>query len=76
MAYLKDTCANRHLFDEPRMRDDLNIALCPYCNSAAKKRDGKYLMNFRFVGKPGEENIIDKSPLKGINKNMADDIKL
>ena len=54
----------------------MNIALCPYCNSAAKKRDGKYLMNFRFVGKPGEENIIDKSPLKDINKNMADDIRL
>ena len=76
MAYLKYTCANRHLFDIALIGKTTGGLFCPYCGVRAKERDGKYLMNFRFVGKPGEENIIDKSPLKGINKNMPDDIKL
>ncbi len=73
MAYIKYTCENRHLFDKPVAGDNFTL-LCPYCESKAKKRDGKYQTNFIMRTKPGEQNIIDSSPMAHVNDGLPDDL--
>ena len=73
MSYLRYTCENKHLFDEP---DDFGgHCVCPYCGKRAEERDGKYRTNFFFSDRPGA-NIIDKSQLKNFGDGMADDIHI
>ena len=75
MPYYDYKCTNGHIFESFSFIKNRNIPkLCPNCKY---KNVGKHIItkpNMIMKTKPGEQNIIDSSPMSHVNDGLPNDL--
>ena len=73
MPYYDYKCSNGHIFEKLSSMKDRNVLKkCPNCKQHGTKVVTK--PNMIMKTKPGEQNIIDSSPMAHVNDGMPDDL--